>query len=404
MGTDYMTPKYMFNRDFEISIGDRGDLTEDHYSILPGITWYTDGSKTEQGTGAGIYSGMRKIELSLPLGRYTSVFQAEVYALLQCARENNLRAYRNKRINILTDSQAALKGLRNHKVTSRLLWECWEELSDLARHNRVVLLWVPGHSGIKGNEKADELARKGSSASYIGPEPAVGVSKTMVRSQAPTFFIREPSAKLTRELLTLSRNKLRIITGLLTGHCVLKAHLIRMGLYNGDPNCRLCGRGAESAYHILCECEALDHRRQTVYGRPSMSPAEYSAHLAAGLYRLLLFRYRASLADFPEVHTRLRKSQASVLVLLVVSPSRFPGVYLSLGKVDKEIPSVNGGNQLSRFPEADVRWASYKDAVKEDRRIEKELNLLTENEAKELAEAPQDKKVIDSTWVFKDKK
>ncbi|KAJ8910154.1 hypothetical protein NQ315_007483 [Exocentrus adspersus] len=90
---------------------------------------------------------------------------------------------RNKRINILTDNQAALKGLRNHKVTSRLLWECWEELSDLARHNRVVLLWVPGHSGIKGNEKADGLARKGSSASYIGPEPAVGVSKTMVRSQ-----------------------------------------------------------------------------------------------------------------------------------------------------------------------------------------------------------------------------
>ncbi|KAJ8914612.1 hypothetical protein NQ315_015349 [Exocentrus adspersus] len=178
-----LSGEYMFNRDFEISIGDRGDLTEDHYSTLPGITWYTDGSKTEQGTGAGIYSGMRKIELSLPLGRYTSVFQAEVYALLQCARENNLRAYRNKRINILTDSQAALKGLWNHKVTSRLLWECWEELSDLARHNRVVLLWVPGHSGIKGNEKADELARKGSSASYIGPKPAVGVSKTMVRSQ-----------------------------------------------------------------------------------------------------------------------------------------------------------------------------------------------------------------------------
>ncbi|KAJ8914966.1 hypothetical protein NQ315_002490 [Exocentrus adspersus] len=202
-----------------------------------------------------------------------------------------------------------LESAKSHSSQTKggLLWKCWKELSDLARHNRVVLLWVPGHSGIKGDEKADELARKGSSASYIGPEPAVGVSKTMVRSQVKEWvnaqhkeywnnitrhqhgkiFIRESSAKLTRELLTLSRNKLRIIAGLLTGHCALKAHLIRMGLYNGDPNCRLCGRGAESAYHILCECEALDHRRQTVYGRPSMSPAEYSAHPAAGLYRLV---------------------------------------------------------------------------------------------------------------------
>ncbi|KAJ8916956.1 hypothetical protein NQ315_008356 [Exocentrus adspersus] len=134
--------------------------------------------------------------------------------------------------------RAALKGLRNHKVTSKLLWECWKELSDLTRHNSVELLWVPGHSGIKGNEKVDELARKGSSASYIGPEPAVGVSKTMVRSQVKEWvnaqhkeywknitrhqngkiFKKEPAKKLILELLALSRNKLRVITDLLTGH------------------------------------------------------------------------------------------------------------------------------------------------------------------------------------------
>ncbi|KAJ8909669.1 hypothetical protein NQ315_008899 [Exocentrus adspersus] len=273
MGTDYMTPNLVrllrilpqcspgiLNRDSKSVRGPR-----DYTPGKPGI----HGSKTEQGTGAGKIPWYEENRTQFTTWQ---IYITEVYALLQCARENNLRAYiRNKRINILTDSQAALKGLRNHKVTSRLLWECWEELSDLARHHRVVLLWVPGHSGIKGNEKADELARKGSSASYIGPEPAVGVSKTMVRSQVKEW-VNAQHKEYWNNITQVPE------------HCALKAHLIRMGLYNGDPNCRLCGRGAESAYHILCECEALDHRiRQTIYGRPSMSPAEYSAHPAAGL-------------------------------------------------------------------------------------------------------------------------
>jgi ribonuclease HI len=36
-----------------------------------------------------------------------------------------------------------------------------DALSALAERNEVTLMWVPGHSGILGNEKADELARQG---------------------------------------------------------------------------------------------------------------------------------------------------------------------------------------------------------------------------------------------------
>ena len=38
-----------------------------------------------------------------------------------------------------------------------------------------MILWVPGHSGVDGNEKADELARAGSDSEFIGPEPAIGI-------------------------------------------------------------------------------------------------------------------------------------------------------------------------------------------------------------------------------------
>jgi ribonuclease HI len=72
---------------------------------------------------------------------------------------NISRANRNKRILIFSDSQAALKAINNPKVTSRLVVECMDALSELAERNEVTLMWVPGHSGILGNEKADELAR-----------------------------------------------------------------------------------------------------------------------------------------------------------------------------------------------------------------------------------------------------
>ena len=81
---------------------------------------------------------------------------------MQCATLNKLRGVQNERIRICTDSQAAIMALSSHKVTSRLVWECIKTLNELAEHNKITLMWVPGHCGVEGNEKADELAKQGS--------------------------------------------------------------------------------------------------------------------------------------------------------------------------------------------------------------------------------------------------
>jgi hypothetical protein len=43
-------------------------------------------------------------------------------------------------------------------------------------------------------------------------------------------YLRRPSDKRTGELLNLSRNWIRIMTKLLTGHSHLKRHLFKLGL------------------------------------------------------------------------------------------------------------------------------------------------------------------------------
>jgi ribonuclease HI len=44
---------------------------------------------------------------------------------------------------------------------------------ELAKHNRVQLIWVPGHEGIAGYETAVQLAKIGDEYPFIEPEPAL---------------------------------------------------------------------------------------------------------------------------------------------------------------------------------------------------------------------------------------
>ena len=56
---------------------------------------------------------------------------------------------------------------------SRLVGECNEALGRLEGCNRLRLLWVPGHTGIRGNE----IASLGARSEIVGPEPFVGIAR-----------------------------------------------------------------------------------------------------------------------------------------------------------------------------------------------------------------------------------
>ena len=64
---------------------------------------------------------------------------------------------------ICSDSKTALCALDGYLVRSREELRCRGLLGELARANSVSLLWVPRHSGVIGNEKADMLANRGAS-------------------------------------------------------------------------------------------------------------------------------------------------------------------------------------------------------------------------------------------------
>ncbi|XP_063379410.1 uncharacterized protein LOC134666190 [Cydia fagiglandana] len=178
MGCDKMQPKFVFHKNFNVKIPTRAEWTEGLEAPISDendIIWYTDGSKTESGTGAGIYAN--DFSSSISMGNYATVFQAETFAIIACVHENIVRRTQGKNIYILSDSQAALKALEAPRVDSRLVYNGVQALNQLGRQNRVQLVWIPGHEGFIGNENADELARAGSASNLIGPEPFVGLSQ-----------------------------------------------------------------------------------------------------------------------------------------------------------------------------------------------------------------------------------
>jgi len=73
------------------------------------------------------------------MGRYTSIFQAEVCAVGRCAEFNLQRNYRGKDIAILSDSQAAIKALSKAKITSKLVNEVRAVLDKLGAVNKLTI-------------------------------------------------------------------------------------------------------------------------------------------------------------------------------------------------------------------------------------------------------------------------
>jgi hypothetical protein len=112
-------------------------------------------------------------------------------AIRACAVENLDRNYRNRNIYILSNSQAAIKVLDNYQINSKLVWDCHQSLMQVAKHNGVQLISVPGYEGIVGNKTADQLAKFGSKCPFIGPEPACGISVEVAKKAVRDWTNRD---------------------------------------------------------------------------------------------------------------------------------------------------------------------------------------------------------------------
>ena len=156
-----MLPRYAFYKPFTVKFP---DMCEQQNGFNPnskrGLVWYQDRSKTNKGTGAGVYRWGLRREHSFSLGIHTTIFQVKIYATKAYIMENIEKGYAGRNIYILSDAQATITTLESFQINSKLVWDCNHSLVRVAEHNWIQPVWVAGHMGIDGNEITDELAIK----------------------------------------------------------------------------------------------------------------------------------------------------------------------------------------------------------------------------------------------------
>lgn len=116
MITDRIMSVYRFDTIFKVIITDRTEWANGSLPPNVGHTLYSDGSLIDNLAVAGVYSESPCIELSIPMGSFSSIFLTELMAIIQSCGAISIKT--EDTFNIGSDSHAVLKALSSAKVDS----------------------------------------------------------------------------------------------------------------------------------------------------------------------------------------------------------------------------------------------------------------------------------------------
>jgi len=236
---------------------------------------FTDASKTENNIAFAIIINGSEYKFRLPT--LNSIFTAEALAIQKAI--HIIKEMPNNTFNILTDSLSTLLSIQNPQKNNEITNNIINLLNNTNKHI-ITLTWIPSHTGIEGNERADMMAKQATSDQTI--EMLNLISKNDLKREAKNFI----SNSWRKEWHSLRDNKLReikpttdrwinssnitrqqeiILTRLRIGHS-WHTHKHLMDKTDPEP-CITCGSNI-TIKHLLLECRQFNEER-TKHNLPS---------------------------------------------------------------------------------------------------------------------------------------
>ena len=225
----------------------------------------------------------------------TSSYHSEMLAL-HTALDDSVRKLDNwingKAICILSDSKSLITHLKSVSETLNPLVlgeirEIVEWIHDLRlRSCKITLTWIPGHAGIPGNIRADNLANIACTASdELISQLQYSTVKNWSKRELQSSFaehLRKETSNSKSNCNAASRNRFQNIMAnprpgscsnrraeislfrVLSGHCNIGAHWFRRGRKDSNYMCRKCGYHLETVEHLLFSCSKLPFRNDVL--------------------------------------------------------------------------------------------------------------------------------------------
>ncbi|KAF5350420.1 hypothetical protein D9758_012444 [Tetrapyrgos nigripes] len=265
------------------------------------IILYTDGSKrpvhgiSRSGAGLVAYnSGVERFTHQIGLGSRAEIYDAEIIALSYAAGLTKAFTDENPQIqhwHFFTDNSGAVQTIfdtspKPGQTYCTIFWRRVTDFLDALPNHTVEISWVPSHTGIVGNERADGLAKD--TCNLANNEGWIGTRSHAIRrnrerkerqwkrkwenrpitsqylpanrippSLKPTKLMKETKYGLNREVFGR-------VTQCRTGHGFIGEYYKRF-VPDENVDCP-CGEALQTREHVLCDCPIYEPHRDILRG------------------------------------------------------------------------------------------------------------------------------------------
>jgi hypothetical protein len=224
------------------------------------------------------------------MNKNATIFQCEMFAILKSAEWiNKHKKYEN--IYILSDSQSSLKALNKSYTKSSITMNTLNELNKGSKTNNITLLKVPAHTGLRGNDRADLLAKLGTTRSEITHKVRRSVNSAIFElkenlhkehitrlkgsdiSDKAKIPITTMLKKYKYNINIPTRRSLTRVTQIISSTSILN-YSRSVRVKDRNPFCPYCKNIRETSEHFLTTCPKLANARTQCFGRNKITIKE----------------------------------------------------------------------------------------------------------------------------------